>query len=66
MVPSLRSPLPPPPQHPFIKIELFLVVLSYPLKNGKYFEIIIEMGWHKGLWACVYKGVEAKRVNGNA
>ena len=30
---------------------------------------VFEMGWHEGLWACVYKGVEVqgvKRVNGNA
>jgi len=25
----------------------------------------LEMGWHEGLWACVYKGVEVKRVNEN-
>ena len=24
------------------------------------------MGYHEGLWACVYKGVEVKRVNRNA
>ena len=27
---------------------------------------IFEMGWHERLWTCVYKGVEEKRVNGNA
>ena len=24
------------------------------------------MGWYEKLWTCVYKGVEVKRVNGNA
>ena len=24
------------------------------------------MGWHEGLWACVYKGVEVKWMNENA
>ena len=24
------------------------------------------MRWHERLWACVYKGVEVKNVNGNA
>ena len=24
------------------------------------------MKWHEGLWACVYKAVEVKWVNGNA
>ena len=23
------------------------------------------MTWNQGLWACVYKGVEDRRVNGN-
>ena len=28
---------------------------------------VFEMRWHEGLlWACVYKGVEVKRVNRNA
>ena len=27
---------------------------------------VFEMGWHEGLWKCVYKGVEVKRLNGNA
>ena len=26
---------------------------------------VLEMEWHEGLWACVCKGVEVKRVNGN-
>ena len=26
---------------------------------------VFEMGWHEGLWTCIYKGVEVKRVNGN-
>ena len=25
-----------------------------------------EMRWQKGLWACTYKGVKVKIVNGNA
>ena len=24
------------------------------------------MGWHKGLWACTYKRIKVKIVNGNA
>ena len=27
---------------------------------------ISEMGWYERLWTCVHKGVEVKRVNGNA
>ena len=27
---------------------------------------VFKMGWHEGLWACVYKGVEVKMVNENA
>ena len=27
---------------------------------------VFEMGWYETLWTCVYKGVEMKRVNGNA
>ena len=27
---------------------------------------IFEMGWYERLWTCVYKGVEVKRVSGNA
>ena len=27
---------------------------------------ILKMGWYEKLWTCVYKGVEVKRVNGNA
>ena len=23
------------------------------------------MGWHEGMWACIYKGLEMKRVNEN-
>ena len=26
---------------------------------------VFDIGWHEGLWACVYKGVKVKRVNGN-
>ena len=27
---------------------------------------VFEMGWYERPWTCVYKGVEVKRVNGNA
>ena len=27
---------------------------------------VFEMGWYERLWTCEYKGVEVKRVNGNA
>ena len=27
---------------------------------------VFEMRWYERLWTCVYKGVEEKRVNGNA
>ena len=27
---------------------------------------VFDMRWHKGVWACVYKGAKVKRVNGNA
>ena len=27
---------------------------------------VFKMGWHEGLWACVYKGVEVKMVNENS
>ena len=27
---------------------------------------VFEMGYHEGLWACVYKEIEVKMVNGNA
>ena len=33
------------------------------------FFVLVYLRWDgmsQGLWACVYKGVEVKRVNGNA
>ena len=33
---------------------------------GFFSKRIFEMGWREKLWAYVYKGVEVKRLNGNA